>query len=86
MREMLERERITELVKWETTMIAIGTFLGISGKDLFPRIKTLKETLRPYIDHYAFRTVSVLKALKQRLNAMQADRVLLAKTEALATK
>lgn len=83
MREVLRRERETELAKWETSLVAIGAFLGAKPEGCAQMVISLKRELRKFVNHDTFSAEQALQNVRVKLRDLERDRRMLQRIEEL---
>jgi len=83
MQEVLRRERTTHMMEWEMNLMAMGTLLGMSGKDVVSRVEVFRKELEKYESQEAFGLDATVTRLRRQLYDVKKDEHLLARLEKL---
>jgi DNA-binding winged helix-turn-helix (wHTH) protein len=83
MQEVLRRERTTHMMEWEMNLLAMGTLMGMAGKDVVKRVELFRKELEKYESQEAFGLEATVKRLRRQLYDVKKDERLLARLENL---
>jgi len=72
--ELLQRERLAEVKKWEVSLQAIGAFLGLSGKDVQGVVTQLRSRLLEELFHLGYDMKRLQEKMTQRIDNLRAQR------------
>ncbi len=86
MQEVLRRERVTDVVRWEMGLLAIGTLMGQPGKAVFERVDIFRKELEPYINQTGFGLEPTMDRMRKQLYDLRKDQRMLERLAALTVE
>lgn len=74
MAEVLRREREVQLAMWETSIMAMGSFLGSPVDANTKMTLALKRELRKFVNHETFSAEQALQNVRAKMSDLERDR------------